>query len=386
MRQFYSARVIASRLFCLERSALSKLVSTGIFLCSAVCMGAVPAEQVPAGLSWVRASEAASCSSGPEIARLVEQHLGRAALVPLAEARLVIEAFVAPRPEGGFHVSIALVKDQVLAGRRDLESTEPTCRDVSERAALAIALMIDPEAPGQGEGALRDQPLPGETLPTVTPRSVSSEATTRVEPPVGSAAPLAVNRPLVRRAELSGGASVLRLKRPWQAELELATGVVSGVAPGFAPAVFARGRVGSPTSLIEVDIEGAYVPERSLETEAHKGSRFALLYTGLALCGRTPGPARVGASLCAGADLGSLAGRGYGFEHNATMKSAFVALSARARLCIRVHGHFNVVLGPDLVLPLRRDYFETQSATGTEGGFRMSAAGFGFELGAVWGL
>jgi hypothetical protein len=41
------------------------------------------------------------------------------------------------------------------------------------------------------------------------------------------------------------------------------------------------------------------------------------------------------------------------------------------------------VAGPDLFVPLKRDYFEVTTAGGTSQLFRMSAAGGAVELGVV---
>jgi hypothetical protein len=43
-------------------------------------------------------------------------------------------------------------------------------------------------------------------------------------------------------------------------------------------------------------------------------------------------------------------------------------------------------MGPDLTIPLKRDYFVTGRSSGSVELFRMSRASFGFELGAVWEL
>src|SRR5688500_14963982 len=100
------------------------LLALAVYSISGVARAAAPSPQ-PAALSWARAEGAESCPGASEVTRAVEQRLGRSALVAPARAELVVEAVIEPAPGGGFHVRIALTKDTVVIGRRELEGTEP---------------------------------------------------------------------------------------------------------------------------------------------------------------------------------------------------------------------------------------------------------------------
>jgi len=308
----------------------------------------------PAALSWARAEGAESCPGPSEVTRAVDERLGRSALVPTARAEIVVEALVEPASGGGFHVRIALTKDNAVIGRRELEGSEPDCTIITEKAVLAIALMIDPEA------ALAPIPPPPPPPPP-TPSTTSTVAAV-------------ARRPASPPPE------------PWQGDLEVAGSLASGLMPGLSPGVFVRGRAMPPALPFAVELEGAFFPEKTRHATPTQGGHFALLYAGLSLCSRPPRAPRLAASFCAGADVGSMVGRGFGFDDNERFQSWVFAVSARGRLWFRPLSGLALVVGPDLAIPLARDHFDTGSETGTVQLFRMSSVSLGFALGAVWEL
>lgn len=334
------------------RLALSVLVFSG------VVRAATPGPE-PAALSWARAEGAESCPGASEVTRAVDQRLGRSALVPPDRAELVVEAFVEPASGGGFHVRIALTKNNVVIGRRELEGTEPDCTIITDKAVLAIALMIDPEAPLLPVPAPAPSPPPA---PATT--STVAVAVAEHEPP-----PPPPERP-----------------PPWQGDLELAASLAGGLVPGLSPGVFVRGRAFAPTLPFGVELEGAFFPEKTRHATATQGGHFALLYAGLSLCSRPPRAPRLAASFCAGADVGSIVGRGFGFDINERFRSWVFAVGARGRLWFRPVPRLALVLGPDLTIPLRRDHFDTGSENGGVALYRMSSVSLGFAVGAVWEL
>jgi hypothetical protein len=271
----------------------------------------------------------------------------------------MVEAYVEAVPTGGFRVSITLARGETNVGRRELESPEPTCQAIAEKAALVIALTIDPEA--------SVEPLAMEPPPlSPAPEPEAPPAPLPAPPPAPSPKPLEPPR--------------------WQGDLELAGGVATGVVPDLAPGVFARGRALPPELPFAVELEGAYFPTKSLESSPGKGADLTLFYAGAAICSRPPRTSRLRASLCAGADVGAVAGQGYGFTTTPRFRTWTYALAAKGRLGFSLIPELAVVVGPDLSVPLRRDRFEVAPVTGTEQLFRMSAVGLGFELGVVWEL
>jgi len=314
-----------------------------------------------AALNWVRLDSAASCPSETEVTQAIERRLGHSVLVPKERADLVIEAKLERSTSGGFRVEIALVRGAAVVGRRELESENPSCQGIAETAALVIALAIDPEA--------SLEPLSISTMPA---SAAPSHGAAPLPPP-------AVAVPLVARAAPAK-------KATFQGDLELSVGIAAGTAPNLAAGVHLRGRALLPALPFGIELEAAYFPPQPVEALPGKGADFTSFYVGTGFCSRPQRASRVGASLCAGAQVGSIAGQGYGFEVNPSFRTLTVALAARGALWFRVLRPLAVVLGPSIAVPLKRDYFETQMADGSEALFRMSAIGLGFELGLVWEL
>lgn len=313
-----------------------------------------------AALSWVRAESAASCPGAAEVARSIEQRLGRPALVLPSQAGLMVEAYVDGAPNGGFRVVITLARGETNVGRRELESPEPTCQAVAEKAALVIALTIDPEA--------SVEPMTMEPPPLPPPPA-------QPEPPAPPPPPAPLPPPP---------------KPPepptWQGDVELSGGVATGIVPELAPGLFARGRALPPELPFALELEGAYFPTKTLEYAPGKSADLTLFYAGAGVCSRPSRASRLRASLCVGADVGAVAGQGFGFTYTPRFRSWTYTLTAKGRLGYALIPQLAIVLGPDLFVPLKRDSFEVQPVTGTEQLFRMSALGLGFELGVVWEL
>ncbi|MEI9949933.1 MAG: hypothetical protein WDO74_13375 [Pseudomonadota bacterium] len=336
------------------------------FLLTALLSRAAAAEEAAtvelAALDWVRLDSAASCPSEAEVTQAIEQRLGHAALVPKERAKLVIEAKLEGLAGGGFRVEIALVRGDAVVGRRELESEEPSCQGVAETAALVIALTIDPEA--------SLEPLAIPTVPAAAPTAPTAAAT-----PTAAA----IERPSVAPAAPARQAS-------WQADLELGGSIATGTVPNLAAGLYLRGRALPPALPLGIEVEGAYFPSKRVEALPGKGADFTAFYLGAGLCSRPRRASRLSASLCAGSEVGALAGQGYGFSSTPSFRTLTFALAARGVLWFRVLKPLAVVLGPSVAVPLKRDYFEIETAEGSEPLFRMSAIGFGFNLGAVWEL
>jgi hypothetical protein len=313
----------------------------------------------PAALNWVRAPRAGSCPGPGEVARAVEERLGRPALVPPGRAELTVEAFVAPLDAGGFGVTITLNREIEGVGQRVLTDPDPDCRKVASAAALAIALMIDPEA------ALH-APKP-ETRPG--PVAVAPPPAAQVQKP-----PM---RPAVARPEKP---------RSWQGDLELSGAIASGLFPRLAAGVFARGRVSTQILPVALELHGGYFPELEIEAKPGKGGRFELVIAGASACSVPGRTSRITGSACAGAELGSIAGQGYGFADTPQFRTWLFALAARARLWFRPRSGLAIVTGPGLAIPIRRDRFETYDPDGRTPLFRIAPVELRFELGAVWEL
>jgi hypothetical protein len=325
--------------------------------------GAQQARVETAALSWVRAEGAESCPAEADVARSIEQRLGRPTLVARASAELVLETKLSVLSDGRFRADIAMFRGNELVGQRDLESVGPSCQVLAENAALVIALTIDPD--------VSLEPLPIEAAPLETP-----------EPPPPPRPPPVVNEP----PKVAAPAPPAREAEPWQGDLELAGGVATGIVPNVAPGVLVRARALPPELPIGLELQGAFFPAQRIEAVAGKGADFTEFYAGAAACNRPPRERRLRALFCAGADVGAVAGQGYGFAVTPRFRTWTLALAARGRLGFRLLPELALVAGPDFEVPLKRDYFEAHTLTGTERLFRMSAVGLGFSLGVVWEL
>jgi hypothetical protein len=325
-----------------------------LFVVTAALSRTAAADEPPAAesaaLDWVRLESATSCPSAAEVTSAIEQRLGHSALVPKEQATLRIEAKLEGLPSGEFQIEIVLVRGESVVGRRELESEDGSCRSV-------IALTIDPEA------SLDPLPIPEAPKPEAEkapPPSAERKAPSRDSPP-----------PAPSR------------KMPWQTDLELGGGVATGMLPKAAAVVFARGRVLPPRWPLGIELEGAYFPPVQVVTEPGKGSDFSAYYLGAGLCSRPSRARRFGWSACGDVEIGAIRGQGYGFDSTTTFGTLTAALAARGALWFRFLKPLAAVVGPSIIIPLKRDYFETETADGTEPLFRMSAIGATFNLGVV---
>jgi hypothetical protein len=296
------------------------------------------------------------------MARAIEKRLGRSVFVAPSRAELAIEAYAERVAGPGWHVVISVSsEDGSIVGDREFWSQEPSCAAVADSAALAIALTIDPDA------ALRPEP-------PAAPSSAEPGPGQAKAPPSDESVPVP---PVVPSPPPS-----------WRGALEVATGAATGLLPGgFSPGVFVRARALEPSRTIGLELEGAYFFEQQVDVRANTGAAFSLLYAGASLCALPWGTRRVSGLVCAGADIGSMAVRGYGFADTAPeSQNLIVNLAGRARLVFRVQEHWAVLVGGDIFVPLSRDHFDARLGDVTRELFRAAPVAGGFELGVAYEL
>jgi hypothetical protein len=108
-------------------------------------------------LAWVRGSGAEDCPSATELQREVDRRVGRAVFDPAAARSIEVAvrrdepsvAGTASSRRSEIHVRNG---DGIIMGQRALSSDEPDCRSLFSSTALAIALLVDPEATERREG------------------------------------------------------------------------------------------------------------------------------------------------------------------------------------------------------------------------------------------
>lgn len=306
-----------------------------------------------ASLSWVRFDGAASCATATEIAEGVARILNRDALVPPTRAVMAIEARVERIPnKKRFRATIDISGgDGKVRGTRKLESQGDDCRKLDEPAALAIALMIDPDALQPRPPAPPAQPmLVVKRDILLVPIPVLVE---RPPPPPLPPRPLPPNAP---ELTLAIGPS-------------LALGIVPGPAPGLRFGV----EFGPPDALGEDDEVtvgpssiragfAVYAGSQDIEDDGERKtaslSMIALLPQ-IAACPTTIWiGTRVAFAPCLAVDVGAIAWRGEGFDTEvASGTRAFVSVGPVAQGRVVLAGPLALELRGAAVVPLTRDNF-----------------------------
>jgi hypothetical protein len=288
---------------------------------AAPCLGAPAiAQDAPAEggvrFDFSRDASIEGCPSGETLRGAVIERLGRD---PFAgDPVRIIEGHV--RDDGGLVAEIVVRSAEgELIGRRELRSDEPRCDALAEAIVLAVALTIDPNA--------LFAPRPPEP----------------VEPPPAPVEPPAVEAPPAPVAD----------RRP-------AGGLLLGVAVGggLLPSV----SVG-PVLIAALDLVPWLVVEAGflLWPEQHEpDTGFGLTAGRLSICA-APIASRVRVLLCAGGELGALHQVVRVPEPVDPGQRFWAALDAAAAIELRVAGPLLIRGGVELVVPLVRDRFITES-------------------------
>ncbi len=314
-------------------------------------VAATPPDRRTASLGWARLAGARDCSGGAAMARGIESILRREALVPASRADLVIEARVEKVPgRPRFRAVIEVVSPEgAVIGSRTIESTTADCRRLDEPAALAIALMIDPEAMTRPVAPLAPQvPMVAVVRDALfVPVPVMVEAPRPPPPPA---------------PQVDEG--------PW---LSLAVGpsVAFGVVPGVAPGVRASVEIGPPAdrrgalswgpSSIRAGIAAHGGEEAVRGPSAGDEATLSVdaILPRLELCPTTAWlRTRVAISACAAVDVGVLRWTGAGFDSPVLGSTeAFVAVGPTLHGRVVLTGPLAIELGLAAMVPLIRDRF-----------------------------
>jgi hypothetical protein len=283
-------------------------------------------------LSWVRAEGAEDCPTGRALALDVERRLGRKVFDVTAERSFEVDV---TRFGARYHSDV-YVRDASgrAVGHRTLESDEPSCQALFDATALAIALVIDPEAASRPTPAAAafEAPAPA---PAVPPAPAAPPAPVFVVPPPPPRAPQR------------------RTTDVWLAPRGMiAGGLVPGAAPalGLAMLVQPRGRWG-------FSAVASYTLPRTVQ-QGIGDFEISLTRLTLALTLDALHSAGVRLLLSAGPSLGAF--------HVAVREPVpvtnpgdflFAAWELGALLQISVTSHVFVDLGSQALVPLRREEF-----------------------------
>ena len=265
--------------------------------------------QTTSSLSWSRLPGAESCIGAGELARRVEERLGRPALVSPSQADRSVEGRVSPREGGGWQANLALAeRDGSIISERALETREPDCRALDSAVVLVIALLIDPEG-------------------------------TPAPPPERS--PSVIIREVVRE---------VRVREPWGLGVRSGVGVEQGALPGVAWAGL-LGLALDPPGVPPVELSGFATMAASREADLPaRDADLRMAGAALAMC-----PAfRPWLRACGGGRLTWLRWRGDGFETVESGRVLVPAIGAEGRVELPLGERFRLVAAGGAWLPLRR--------------------------------
>jgi len=280
-------------------------------------------------LSWVRLEGAESCIGTQALARAVEERLKRKVFVSVSEADVSVEGHVA-KEQGrvGWRAQIT-VRDTAGTpiGTREVTSAGRECSSLDESMVLVIAVMIDPEA--EREPPPEEEPMPPPAVPPVVrPQIIVQKEKIYV--------------PVVKTSE-----------RPWLFEARAAAASGFGLIPGPAWGATVDLLV-EPRSFWAIDLAGAYWADSTVMAERGAEAKISLAYGALFLCPIHWVDGRASLRWCAGGQVGTLRGRGVGFDTQQSAQKVVVHVAAPACLSFRVVGPVAASLGLALVIPLRR--------------------------------
>jgi hypothetical protein len=295
---------------------------------------------------------AESCLSTPDLARKVEEKLGRAVFVSAAQAEVSVEG-VAEAGDGGFRALFTL-RDAVgkSLGTREIARRTPSCEALSEPIAIAVALMIDP-----------DPLLPAPPPPALAPPPP------RPSPPPAPAEPpkpvvLPVSPPPPRKwAFDAGGAPAVGL------------GLLPSAGLGFRSDVLLE-----PPDLFPFEAFGAVW----LDEVARSGSAsvtVSLVQGGAGLCPAHYDHPRIRLALCAQGEVGIWLASDAWETKSSSSHDYYLAGSLAGRMTVRVAGPFTARVGASLAIPLARPEFNATDDPGSPVLFRPSFAAFQGDIG-----
>ena len=221
-------------------------------------------------LSWTRLAGAEMCPTLPAMATQMDTLTGRSVITVSSDAALVIEAYVEALPTDEAHpegphfratVHISTRGGEVL-GERLIETSDPTCAALLERAALAMVLMIDPDT--DLTGTRQDAPA---TEPTL--------------------APIAERLPITN---------------PHRITVDLGAGIFLAQGPSIAPSGHLRVLI-VPAGFVPLGIVGALAPwSRATYTDA--SIDFLNVLGGITICPLFFHDDVGSLELCGGVDVG----------------------------------------------------------------------------------
>jgi hypothetical protein len=245
-----------------------------------------------ASLSFTRDRDADTCITARDLARKVEERLGRSAFVSAAQADLFVEANVT-RSGRGWRATVSATRaNGEKIGVRALKTADKLCHALDDDLILVVALIIDPNA--------STSPSPEPTAPPPSPIYV--EVPVPAPPPRWS-----------YDARVAGA---------------LFVNVLSSAVPGLEASFAAK-----PPGAWPIEI-GAAATAVSRTENVGRGADLRFVAGSLAVCPELFVSTAFRAQLCAGAYVGALLVDtfGLGGDENALVVDPFLRLRGGVRL------------------------------------------------------
>jgi len=292
-------------------------------------------------LSWVALPGAENCGGAGQLARTVENRLHRHALVSPSQADTSIEGRLERSGAPPYWHAIVEVRDRTgaVVGSREFESGSPDCSEIRDSVALAVALMIDPDA-------------------VLHPPAPPAEPPTQV---------------VVQRLEVPAVAAPV-IASPWRVRPAASVALGGGFLPSPSVGFLADVAV-IPPGFWQVDILAGMWGGQTLSAVSRATADFSLAFGGLAICPLSvESPKRIGFDLCAGAEVGAFRSTGRGFSPSKSNTGVFAELVGTGVLRVPVGAGVAFQLRGDAGVAVYRDRFVYTDEQGKQNLFVPSPA------------
>ena len=356
------------------------------FVVLSVAGGALAGSGRTSSLSWVELPGAESCGGAGAVARAVEQRLGRPALVSPAAAAFSIEGR-AERSGAGLR-AVLVLRDRTGAtlGKRDLESALADCSELREKVALAVALMVDPDAvllpPPQATAAPALTPTPPGAPAGAAPALPSAPAGAAPAPPdpTSPPEPAAAPAPTVRAvvdsppsASPGPSAVVERIQlvddlsppAPWRVEPTVSAAIGAGFMPSTSVGATLTTTL-SPPRFWPVELYGGGWGAQTLAAGAGASARFTSAFGGAGVCPLRAHGAPFSFLMCGAGQVGIVNAEPSGFAVAHAGSLLTLHVMSDAHLSIDLGYGISARVGGSLGIALLRSQFVFERSTGQQ--------------------
>lgn len=304
-------------------------------------LGSARAEPAaPTALSWHRLAGAEGCPGIKDVAARVSAHLGRDPFAAPSAASVFIDVTIAPAASGwATHIDFSSSSGSDATGQRKLESAEPECSAAVDAAALAIALMIDPNALSRERtGETAASPVVPEPPPSPPPARTTA---------VAVAPPLPCPKPAPARA-----------REPWRTRLAAAALVSLGQLPSASAGGWLGVRLSPPEQRAGVELQFSHLGPSAARVRPEAGGEFSALS---AMGSAFWSPLRersLAMTLVGGLELSRIFASGFGFQSFRSQGAWTLAPTADLELSFEVAPRWELLLRLGGGVPVLRHQFE----------------------------